>query len=406
MPRRGYCESMKRHLWALALCCLLCSAMAAGTTTSGTPQKSTKPPPGVEMAQALTTITGVAISPLLGVSAVGAWHYFRTDASMRGNLSWFAQPWFWVTGLLIVALVFAKDVFGAGLPPGWKKPFDVAELIENKLSALVAAGAFVPLFASVFEPLKTSSLASMGFAAIDMASVYNVLVMPFALAVFAVVFLASHAINILILLSPWGAIDAALKAARTALLSLLTLVSFINPWLGAIFSIAVIIVAWFIAGWSFRLMVFGSIFSWDFVTLRRTRCTPEGTEHRAFTAREIERTPIRSCGKLVKTAEGTLEFRYRPWLILPRRTVKLPVNHLAVGNGFMYPVMLREADGKETVLLNFPPRYCGNEAALAKCYDLPLRDVGLYRGMKMAWRWLKELVSGKGQETVLEVGTA
>jgi MFS family permease len=404
MARHSYSESMKRHLWALAVCCLLCSAMAAGT--SSTPQKTTKPPPGVEMAQALTTITGVAISPLLGVSAVGAWHYFRTDASQRGNLSWFAQPWFWVTGLLIVALVFAKDVFGAGLPPGWKKPFDVAELIENKLSALVAAGAFVPLFASVFEPLKTSSLASMGFAAIDMSSVYNVLVMPFALAVFVVVFLASHAINILILLSPWGAIDAALKAARTALLSLLTLVSFINPWLGAIFSIVVIIVAWFIAGWSFRLMVFGSIFSWDFVTLRRTRCTPEGTEHRAFTAREIERTPIRSCGMLVKTANG-FEFQYRPWLIFPKRVVKLlPGDGLAIGNGFMYPVMLRETTRKETVLLNFPPRYCGNEAALAKCYDLPLRDVGLYRGMKAAWQWLKELVSGKGKETVLEVQSA
>jgi hypothetical protein len=223
--------------------------------------------------------------------------------------------------------------------------------------------------------------------------------------VFVVVFLASHAINILILLSPWGAIDAALKAARTAVLSLLTLVSFINPWLGAIFSLAVIIVAWFIAGWSFRLMVFGSIFSWDFVTLRRTRCTPEGTEHRAFTAREIERTPIRSCGKLVKTASG-FEFQYRPWLVFPKRVVKLlPGDGLAIGNGFMYPVMLREAGGKETVLLNFPPRYCGNETALAKCYDLALCDVGLYRGVKAAWRWLKELVSGKGRETVLEVGT-
>jgi hypothetical protein len=65
--------------------------------------------------------------------------------------------------------------------------------------------------------------------------------------------------------------------------------------------------------------------------------------------------------------------------------------------------MLRGADGKERVLLDFPPRYCGNEEALAKCYALPLRDVGLYRGMKAAWRWLRELVSGKGQETVLEV---
>src|SRR5688572_5293324 len=328
---------MKRRLWAVALFCLLCSAMAAGTGGSGAPRKSTKPVPGVEMAQALTTITGVAISPLLGVSAVGAWHYFRTDASKRANLLWYAQPWFWVTGLLIVALVFAKDAFGAALPPGWKKPFDVAELIENKLSALVAAGAFVPLFAAVFQPLQTSSPANMAVAAIDMSSIFDLMVMPFAIAVFVVVFLASHAINILIILSPWGAIDAALKAARTALLSLLTLVSFINPWLGAIFSVAVIIVAWFIAGWSFRLMIFGSIFAWDFVTLRRTRCAPEGVEHRAFTARKIERTPIRSCGKLVKTASG-FEFQYRPWLVFPKRVVKLlPGDGLAIGNGFMYP---------------------------------------------------------------------
>src|SRR5688500_3235234 len=164
---------MKRQLWIVALCFLLCSAMAAGTV-SATSRKSSKPP-GVEMAQALTTITGVAISPLLGVSAVGAWHYFRTDANKRAGLLWYAQPWFWVTGLVIVALVFAKDVFGAGLPPGWKKPFDVAELIENKLSALVAAGAFVPIFASVFEPLQSSSLASMGFAAIDRSGVYHAL---------------------------------------------------------------------------------------------------------------------------------------------------------------------------------------------------------------------------------------
>jgi hypothetical protein len=392
---------MKRQLWIVALCFLLCSAMAAGTASSTS--RKTARPPGVEMAQALSTITGVAISPLLGVSAVGAWHYFRTDASQRANLAWYAQPWFWVTGLLIVALVFAKDVFGAALPPGWKKPFDVAELIENKLSALVVAGAFVPLFAAVFEPLQSSSLASMGFAAADASSVYNVLVMPFAIAVFVVVFLASHAINILIILSPWGVIDAGLKAARTALLSLLTLVSFINPWLGAIFSIAVIIVAWFIAGWSFRLMIFGSIFAWDFATLRRTRCAPEGAEHRAFTARQIERTPIRSCGKLVKTASGAFEFHYRPWLILPKRIVKLTGDQLAIGNGFLYPVMLREAEGKETVLLNFPPRYSGNEAALAKCYGLPLRDVGLYRGMKAGWRWLKELIAGRTQETTLDV---
>src|SRR5688572_12702815 len=207
---------MKSIACLLILCAALCAAPAADSSTASA-RKSGKTP-GIELAQALSTITGVAISPLLGVSAVGAWRYFHTPASQRANVSWYAQPWFWGTGLFIVLLAFMKDAFGAVLPPGWKRPFDIAELIENKLSAIVAAGAFVPIFASLFEPASTSSLAAAGFAAIDSATISRLVVMPFAIAVFLVVFLASHAINILIILSPWGAIDAILKAARTFLL--------------------------------------------------------------------------------------------------------------------------------------------------------------------------------------------
>src|SRR5213593_2579846 len=156
---------MKTRLCLIALCGCLCIGLTAENTT---PPKAANTP-GVEMAQALSTITGVAISPLLGVSAVGAWHYFRTPPAKRADLPWYAQPWFWVTGLVIVLLVFVKDCFGATLPPGWKKPFDVAELVENKLTALIAAGAFVPLFASVFDSGDGASLAAMGFAALDMS---------------------------------------------------------------------------------------------------------------------------------------------------------------------------------------------------------------------------------------------
>lgn len=394
---------MKSLLCIVVLCASLCAAPAA-ESSSGSSRKSSKTP-GVELAQALSTITGVAISPLLGVSAVGAWRYFHTPAGQRANGSWYAQPWFWGTGLFIVLLAFVKDAFGAVLPPGWKRPFDVAELIENKLSALVAAGAFVPIFASVLEPTNSSWLAGTGMAAIDSSSIANIVIMPFAIAVFVVVFLASNAINILIILSPWGAIDAVLKGARTALLSLLTLVSLINPWVGALFSIAVIIVAWFIAGWSFRLSVFGTIFAWDLLTLRRARCEPKGTEHRAFTARKIERTPTRTCGKLIKTANGEFEFRYRPWLILPRKTIKLPNTNLAVGNGFLFPIMLREENGKEIALVNFPPRYAGHESELARELALPVRDIGAYKGMKAAWQWMKELISGKSAEIPAQAAT-
>src|SRR6185369_14670248 len=90
--------------------------------------------PGLAAAQAISTITGVAISPLLGVSGVGAYKWFKAPPEKRAGLAWYAQPWFWVPALLLVLLALIKDTFGTALPTAVKKPFDVAELIENKIS--------------------------------------------------------------------------------------------------------------------------------------------------------------------------------------------------------------------------------------------------------------------------------
>src|SRR5262249_31281220 len=139
-------SSMKKYLALVIALLLTALPRAQGAFLSETNRPATtnapaaKSTPGLEAAQALSTITGVAISPLLGVSAVGAWKYFKTPAERRGKLPWFAQPWFWGTGLFLVALVFLKDVIGTGMPPALKKPFDVAEAFENKISALLAAG--------------------------------------------------------------------------------------------------------------------------------------------------------------------------------------------------------------------------------------------------------------------------
>ena len=117
-------------------------------------RRSGKSTPGLEAAQAISTITGVAISPLLGVGAVGVMKYFKTPPDKRAKLPWYAQPWFWGPALLLVALAFVKDTFGTALPTAAKKPFDVAEAIENKISGLVAAGAFVPLIAMIFTSVE------------------------------------------------------------------------------------------------------------------------------------------------------------------------------------------------------------------------------------------------------------
>jgi hypothetical protein len=274
--------------------------------------------PAAPIASAVSTVTGIAISPLLGTGAYGAYKWWSTEEAARAGLPWYAQPKFWLPALLLVAACAAKDAFGATVPPGWKKPLDVLETIENKFSGLIAAGAVVPfaldamakmLFTSdaptaAMPMFAHSGVAAIHLAALDVTWLMNLLLVPLGVAVFALVWLGSHAINVLILLSPWGAIDAGLKAARTALLGLVTLTATINPNVGAALSVAIIIVCYFTAGWAFRLSVFGTVFCWDFLTRKRTRFSPAENDNPMFSGPNFPGVPVRSYGRLVQRTGG------------------------------------------------------------------------------------------------------
>ncbi len=314
---------------------------------------------------------------------------------------------FWLPALLIVGLCAAKDAMGTTLAPGLKKPLDVLETIENKLSALVAAGAVVPFvlegFSKVVDDAKTVSaspafgpdgLAMLSLGSTEFAWVVSALTILLGLAVFAVVWMASHALQVLILLSPWGAIDAALKAMRTGLLGLIALGAIVNPWLGAALSVVVISVAWLLAGWAYRLTVFGSIFCWDFATRRSGRFSPRENDNPMFAGPKLAGVPIRALGRLVMRSGGGLEFYYRPWPWLPERRAIVPERTaLAVGRGFFFSTVLA---GEETILL-LPPRYRGHEAVLVRAYLMGggIRDAG----MRKAWTTLRELFGGAAAQT-------
>ncbi len=386
----------------------LCLVLGVGPLWAAEAKKAEKgqPNPGVELAALATQVTGIAISPLLGVSVVGAYRYFQAHTpEEKAKLPWFSNPTFWVLGLLIVAACAAKDALGATLPPGWKKPLDLLELAENKISALVATGAVLPIVVSTAVKYlggdhtaaaglgATAHMAMIQPAAVNFSWALNLLLVPLSVVVFAVVWLASHAINVLIMLSPWGAVDAALKAARTALLAVVTATAYIDPVVGATLSAAIVVVAWLISGWSFRLMVFGTVFSWDFFTLRRHRFAVAPNGNRVFAARAIAGAPVRTYGRLVRADNGELELRYRPWLFLRQRQVRIPERGLAVGRGLFWPTVEQRADsGRDSTLLTLPPRYKGHEAEFGAAYGIrEMREVGLRRG----WQILRELLGAK-----------
>ena len=382
-------------------------AADAAKPTPAVPDRS----PGAPIAGAISTVTGMAISPLLGTGAYGAYQYFNaTTPEQKAALPWFAQWAFFGPALLIVGACAVKDALGASMPPGLKKPFDVLETIENKATGLVAAGAVVPFTMAAVSKLlvgsktagvegavlESSGMAMLQVAAIDFSWLLNLLTVPFGIAMFAVVWMASHAINVLILLSPWGAIDAALKGMRTGLLGLLALSATINPWLGAALSLLVIIVAWLVAGWAFRLTFFGSVFCWDFFTLRRTRFTPQENDNKMFAGGNFSGVPPRTYGRLAQRTAGGIEFYYRPWLVMPERSALVPVDksQLAVGKGLFFSSIT--ANDRDTLFL-LPPRYHGHEDTVARAYLMGggVRDAGL----RKAWGVMRELFGGSAAKT-------
>ena len=382
-------------------------AAAAEVTPSPDDDRS----PGAALATTVSTVTGIAISPLLGTGVYGAcqWAEAGTEAE-RARLPWYAHMSFWLPALVVVGLCAAKDSLGTVLPPGFKKPLDMLETVENKVSGLVAAGAVIPLITAEFSrgiaggraaAAAGHGFAGHGFAMIslgmgDASWLLNLLAVPAGLAMFAVVWMAAHAVTVLVLLSPWGAIDAALKALRTALLVLLAATALVNPRVGAALSLLVIVIAYLLAGWAFRLTVFGGVFCWDFLTVRRVRFSPAENDNRVFAGANLPGVPPRMSGRLVLRSGGALEFYYRPWLVLAERSAAVPGDRaqLAVGKGLFFSSIGGEATG---TLFLLPPRYHGHEEVVARAYLLGggVKAAGLRR----AWNVLKELFGGVAART-------
>ncbi|MDQ1348729.1 MAG: hypothetical protein QG573_2105, partial [Acidobacteriota bacterium] len=140
--------NMKKKLskgWALALLIAsgsLALPVNAAASEQGAPvgaaSERAQFTAGEEIARTITLTTGVPISPMLGVSALGAWRWWRTPSAARAELPWYSRPWFWGSGLFLVFLFAANTTIGAAVP-GLKKPMDFVEEHENKLSAVVAS---------------------------------------------------------------------------------------------------------------------------------------------------------------------------------------------------------------------------------------------------------------------------
>ncbi|GAA5482696.1 hypothetical protein [Haloferula sargassicola] len=375
-----------KWVWLLLASLLVtASPLAAAEEDRGTP--------GVALAQGVTEITGVAISPLLGVSVVGSWTYLHTPQEQRTDLPWYAQPWAWCTGYAVLLLCFLKDSLGATAPGILKKPFDLAELLENKASALVASAAFVPLVAREMAratgPVEApAAILGMPFMAMIDASWITV---PLALMAFGLIWICSHSINVLIILSPFSSVDALLKLARTAMLATVAIAYAIAPWLGAAVCGVILLAAIWYAPAAMRLTIFGTRLAFDVVFGARGRARADISRPHAFLLRKTEGLPSRIGGRLAKNAEGGIEFRYRRGCLGPERSVLLPPGRLELAKGLLMPVLLTIDGEDESRTLLLLPRYRGREAEVSEALGFhAVRDHAWKRGWAAVKLWWRE----------------
>lgn len=402
-------NSLRLAVFLFAVC--VASSFAANGVVAPSVAQAQMPStdrlPGVDLAQGISQITGTAISPLLGVSSVGAWRYYHTPETLRDDLPWFCHPGFWGFGFAILTLCFLKDLFGTVAPPLIKKPFDIAELFESKLSALVASAAFVPFIAAqMAQHFTTPTQAHLSHSPnVYCASIFPIaaagfdlrlLFIPLCILAFLVVWMTGHAINVLIALCPFGFIDTLLKLVKTALLSSVVLSYIINPYLGAAVSIFIIFVAALLAPSAFRLTVFGTLFAADTILPWRARRLATPTEAHAFVARKTAGVPARTYGRITRATDGSIGFSFRPWLILPRRTIQISAGALAISKGLYFPSLLHSPEPSIafTRIILFLPRYRGHELAIAEHFAITdIRDSALNKGYRAVRTWLAETLS-------------
>lgn len=377
----------------------IASAALCGAETETPSKPKDELLPGVALSQGVTEITGVAVSPLLGVSGVGAWRYWNTPAERRGGLPWYARPWAWGTGFALLSLCFLKDSLGTAVPGLLKKPLDMVELFENKLSALVASGAFVPLVAREMAlqleaergiAVPTASLAAPGFAMIDVSW----LMIPAAVVAFLAVWVCGHAVNVLIILSPSSILDAALKLMRTGLLVVVGVLYLFAPWLAALLCLAIIGIALWLAPAAMRLMIFGTRYAADILMPWRGRRNATPEEPHVFTLGRMPGLPPRTGGRLVVMEDGGLAFRHRRACVLHLRTVRLPEGRLHVERGLFAPTLVHQAaTADEVKLLLFLPRHRGDEESIVSSLNLAgVRDHAVVRSFSSLKSWLSALL--------------
>jgi hypothetical protein len=397
--------------WLLLPAVLIAVVLFASAQSAETDQSTQALQGGESVTKALATVTSTAISPLVGVSVMGAWQYFKTPGPQRTQLPFFDRPYFWAPAMLLLLLIFIKDTFG-GFAPLIKKPLDAIEVLlvnhaslvlivfpvlMNQVARVMGFTSVKGLFAYMLDGpvVYAATLQTPGVHhAFSVATAVLYTVVGFAIA--GVVWLFGHCFDVLALISPFPFVDFVLKAIRNVIFAVLLGTSIVSPHLGLLLSLAVIIVSFMLFGWALRLAFFGSYFAWSLLqmlVLEMQETPSRDSGVRAFSA-GLKNIKHRTYGKLAPGENGSLVFAYRRLLVGPQKRVVVgSADSFAVGRGVFYPTVVEpiESAKKHRVVFRLLPTYRGVEEEVRACLDCSgVQDMRWSKGLLSFWKFVTD----------------
>lgn len=378
---------------------------------------------GEIIAAEISKATGYAISPILGISVLGAYTYYTTQAEQRGKVPWHARPTFWGPLLAVLLGIILKDSSKIALPKIIIMPLDAIEnLLEKNASA--ALGLLVILssitgrgidqlrlagYTSDFSLINSAYAIENGNSAAAMASSVTfetALLSVLVTIVFGLVWVVSQSFNFLILLCPFSWLDLLLALFKNSIIGLLLGAYLINPFLGLFVSCLIILASAFMFARSYRFVIFGTLVSADIVFRMSREHQLESNRIRAFAASTLDNVPALSYGSLSRQGSNLL-FQYRPWPFMPLKKITPPYNceECEIGLGTLSPVIVCSGKKIDTtmVLFRLRPIYNTHESTVAELLSLKgVRDMTLGKTFRDGYQWLKEQTGLIGNSRQIE----
>jgi hypothetical protein len=313
---------------------------------------------GEFLAAEIARTTGYALNPLICVATLGAYQYYTTPEEERSSLPWHAAAGFWGPLTIVLAVIFLKDSSKVALPKLLTIPLDALEtLVEKNTSALIALPV---LFSAInngeFTQLQLLSeytceyLFPVAIAGdtLDMALntsttvIMTLITYITILTIYIVVWVVSQAFTILILLCPFSTVDMFLATGRNSILAVI--IGLGNTYIGMTISIFIVLISLYLFPKALRLVVFGTIMSYDLTVTRllnKTTTLPAPiTGIESFASRSFADIPPLTYGKIQQNA-GTIEFTYRRFYFFEKEIVNTGIcsSDCELINGLLSPVL-------------------------------------------------------------------